>query len=87
MAPAINIPLPITSAAFHRFGMEARALGLSLEAYLARLSERGFGVPIAKLISTTLEDAAAEMASNEEAIRAGTPRLFGNPITTSKRAA
>jgi len=87
VSQSLNITVPLTPSAFHRFGVEAQALGISLEAHLARLTQRGFGISLAESVSTLFEDAADEAAANEEAITTGRERPFGNPLAISKSAA
>jgi hypothetical protein len=59
MIQPLTISVPLTPTAFHRFAMSAQSEGISLEAYLARISQRGFGVPLDQLMAEVLSDAAS----------------------------
>lgn len=58
----LTLTLPVTPTAFHRFAMNAQAEGISIEAYLARVSQRAFGVQIEQVVSTLFEDAISDGA-------------------------
>jgi hypothetical protein len=55
--------LPLPSSAFARLSKQAQAEGLTLEAYLDSLTRRGFGVPLASVLSNVFEDAANAAAA------------------------
>lgn len=54
------ITLPITEAALRRLATEAKAQGITPEAAAERLCRKNFGMPLAQVLESVLEDARSE---------------------------